>query len=113
MKATVIKKQFVNGDDMVCLTFKLEAGSKMENYRFEQISSDGEDRTLNSGNERNGIGYINTIANACELEVGDSITDEKGGDPIFAAVTGKSEELWIDTAPLASAEQAFREKNGN
>ena len=90
----IIRKQSVNGNDMWTLTFE----GPVCGFDHDQAGN-----VLNSMDDQ--ISVTST-----DLEVGDSITDEFGGQPVIGEVHGPSEESYIVTRKQNDYRDAFQNK---
>lgn len=103
--AKIVKRESVNGGAMITLSFTLQAGESMEDFDIQQVGG----YVLNSGG-RSSIGYVNTTES--DLQVGDSITDEQGGEAIIANEHGNEVATEIE-GKQADYRDAFYGKQNN
>ena len=95
---------------------KIETDGDFSSVEFGGVETEGNDFDLEQlGTD---IVFINCgfgavqVSGTVTLKVGDSITDEFGGQPVIGAVRGNAIKKNMSIVSAYSAEDAYKEKNG-
>ena len=102
MKTLKIKKIEVDGD-VAAVTFQMARGQYAEDYDLAQL---GEDTSVLSS-----IEDMVMVSGTVTLKVGDSITDEKGGQPVLGVVRGEAQKINMSIVKESDYRDAFQQKH--
>jgi hypothetical protein len=106
--AVLVQKEDNNG--VFTLNFKMAPGTKESDYDLDQIGCE----VMSSGVEGINKNYLWVTAISSPLLRGDSITTEKGGEPIIAEVHGATvkKEVFNPQPYEGGYEDVFKKNKG-